>query len=82
MLKLQKDSADRKEVDYNNQISRQKDDLARERDKYRQLMSDNADLTKKYEDMLKHKENQSREVQENRERLLALESKIRAVHDN
>lgn len=45
-------------------------------------MSENTELTKQYEDLLKQKERQAREIQDIREKEVNLESRIRSVHED
>lgn len=80
--KYQKEEGLKRENQLNEKNNKLESELVRERENYRHLMGENTELTKQYEEMVKQKERQAREIQDLRERELTLENRIRQAHED
>lgn len=78
-FKNQKESAIKREKNQNDTLNRLELELAREKEVYRDLIGQNTLLTSQFEETLKNKEAQAKQVQNLRESHLSIEDKIRKV---
>jgi len=81
-LKYQKEEAIKRESNNNDVINKSDAELLREKEIYRNLLSENSEMTKQYEDIVKAKERQAREIKELKEKELILEARIRSAHED
>lgn len=80
-LKYQKEEAIKRESALNDSQNKIESDAMHAKETYRNLLNDNTDLTRKYEECVKEKERQSRDIMDLKDKELAIESKIRSVHE-